>query len=137
MLDKTNMSGVIYIWVELYISLMNISSSCFIRLIIVVGFSQIALLLGCITFCCATYQTLKNWEVHLNHLTNVHVSEKNIFKTSGNKEISAFQCTDLPYQHQTLIIEEFEPDVFRLLPISKDVIYINYSTMDSPWLDKS
>ena len=26
-----------------------------------------------------------------------------------------FQMNDLPYQHQTLIIEEFEPDVFRLL----------------------
>ena len=31
------------------------------------------------------------------------------------KTVFLFQMNDLPYQHQTLIIEEFEPDVFRLL----------------------
>ena len=136
MLDKTNMSGVIYIWVELYI-LDEYFFLMFHKIDNSGRFQPNCSFIGLHNILLCNISNLEKLRSSLESLNKCTCLGKNIFKTSGNKEISVFQCNDLPYQHQTLIIEEFEPDVFRLLPISKDVIYINRSTMDSPWLDKS
>jgi len=46
-------------------------------------------------------------------LINFQLSQKRLHHLSQISQ--GGECNDLPYQHQTLIIEEFEPDVFRQL----------------------